>query len=132
MVSKSILQRRPISHLYNHWIECSNLSCYFEKKTMLDPSVLGMTLILATNDALPILPRFQLLYWLENHGLCSLDSKHVWQHSFNPKHPRNHDKPIHVLKKTQKTAPKTELNPKQKINSNLDLFFQELLSYTNT
>ena len=41
------------------------------------------------------------------------------------KHLRNHDKPIHGLKK------KIKLNPKPKINPSLDLFFNELLRYKN-
>jgi hypothetical protein len=42
---------------------------------------------------------------------------------FNPKHLKNHDKSINDLKKPPK---KNKLNPKSKINLNLDLFFHEL------
>ena len=39
---------------------------------------------------------------------------------FNPKHLKNHDKPIHGL---QKIIPKTEINPKPKINHSSYMFF---------
>jgi len=41
---------------------------------------------------------------------------------FNPKHLKNHDKPISDLKK----PPKKKLNPKPKINPGSNLFFHEL------
>ena len=78
------------------------------------PSILGLTLILTTNDVLPILFRFWPLCWLENRGLCFLDSKPVLQLVFDPKHPRNHDNPIHVLKKP-KISPRNKKSTRTQI-----------------
>jgi hypothetical protein len=51
---------------------------------------------------------------------------------FDPKHPRNHDKLFHGIKKPKNIALKTKLIPKSKINPSSDMFFYELLRYKNT
>jgi hypothetical protein len=74
------------------------------------------------DDVSPILPRFRLLWWPENQGLYFFYPKTSFStRFFLPKIPikqlRNHDKPIHDLKKKKnclknQTQPKTKNQPK--------------------
>jgi hypothetical protein len=72
-----------------------------------------------------ILPRFQPLWWVENRGRSCFYLKTCFSTYFNQKYLNNHDKFIYDLKK--KTIPKTEINPKQKINRSSNLFFHKVV-----
>jgi hypothetical protein len=81
---------------------------------MLDPNVLGVAALLATDDASLVeaddvslvLPKFWPLWLLGNQGLCYFYPKTCFAtYSLlkTPiKDPRNHDKPNHGLKKPKK------------------------------
>jgi len=76
--------------------------------TMPDPRRLSPETMLTTDDASPVLSRFShcggrksgfVLFWLKNL-FCNP--------FFYPKHPRNHDKPIHDLKKPPKNQTQSQ------------------------
>jgi len=78
-----------------------------------------------------VCPNFSYCDGQKIRAYALLSQKPLLQPVFDTKHPKNHDKLIHGLKKQKKT-PKTELNSKLKINQSSDLFFHELLRYQNT
>jgi hypothetical protein len=73
---------------------------------MSNPSALDLTIMAATDDVSPVLPRFRPLWWLKNQDLCSFDLKTSFTTHLDLKHRRNHDKLIHGPKK--QTRPKTK------------------------
>jgi hypothetical protein len=52
---------------------------------MPDLGTLGLTAISVIDDVSPVLPRFRLLWWSENQGLCFFDPKTYFATHFLPK-----------------------------------------------
>jgi len=76
--------------------------------TISDPRRLGLAIMLATDDASSVLPRFNHCGGRKIRAYALLIQKPVLQPVFDLKHPRNHDKSIHDLKKPSKNQTQSE------------------------
>jgi hypothetical protein len=76
--------------------------------TMPDPRRLSPATMLTTDDASPVLSRFSHCGGRKIRVCALLTQKPVLQPVFYPKHPRNHDKPIHDLKKPPKNQTQSQ------------------------
>jgi hypothetical protein len=92
---------------------------------MPDLGTLGLTAISVIDDVSPVLPRFRLLWWSENQGLCFFDPKtyfatHFWPKNLfcNPFLTQNTietmTNPFMALKKNPKNRLKNQTQPKTK------------------